>query len=460
MTREEADRLIYSENNLFSDELAFDLEERSDLINKHKDEVAYICKLLGNYIEDVNRIINGRMPSSMVSHLTYNLIHNLVSCLIGLTTYDYLNTSYLLPDNYDDNYILWAKFSESAKVIRILVKKLEDINYYNISIHPGVLNLIPKDNTDKNAVYSLLNLEHTLSLINGEGLFNALLYYMRALEEKLETIKTGINNLTDDDFKRIYYANYALYYETYWVNECKNFRHHIEANYFRGRESKIDVLERLLREEKSDFQRNPTGALWRDYFDDKKKLYFEMRRANLNEDQWKYFFKFICRFEEYEKWIDELEHPQKEGEEFLESEWDKIFNDAIDVKKVKQTLPKLLPKTISITTWYIIYKIFVEIDWLQKNISVHFISWVKDVYGWNFKTEDFKSSVNSELKQQHTLDWNTRTMTSAKIAKDYIDFANSVRNEFVLEMDGKTVKEDNKNYFKKPDLYIKHKRRQ
>lgn len=460
MDRNEEIKALSSERPFFSDLLYFDLEERQDLIEKHKNELKYICKLTDNYIKDVAHIMTNRMPASMISNLTYNLTQNLVSCYVGLTYYDYLQTAYLIDEDYDANYEMWENFSQCARKIEKMVSNLIDENVFNLGEPSGCENLRPLVASEKKVPLSLLNLQHMLSKINGESLFVSLLDYIRGIESRLETIKTGINNLTDDDFETIYNANYALYVENYWPNEGKNFRQHIEEHYFRGRGNKIETLEKLLIDEQRDFERDGTGVLWRDYFHDKKMLYFEMRRAKLNEEQWKYFFKRICRFEEYEKWIEELEHPVVEGNEYPESEWDKIFKDAIDVKKVKIVLHKLLPLKTSITTWYIIYKIFVEIDWLQDSISIHFISWVKDVYGWQYKTEDFKNSVNSELKQQHSLDWNTRTMTSAKIAKDNIDFADSVRKEFVIDMEGKTVKKDNKYYFKKPELYISHPRRQ
>jgi hypothetical protein len=50
------------------------------------------------------------------------------------------------------------------------------------------------------------------------------------------------------------------------------------------------------------------------------------------------------------------------------------------------------------------------------------------------------------------------TITSAKIALEYKAMADSVRNELVV-MDGRTVKSDNTYYFKKPDLYIAHRKK-
>lgn len=461
MEKIEESAVFNSEKILFtSGSLEFGLEERSVMIEHHRTELIYICRQLKSFKKDVEHIILSRMPLSMVSNIAYNLVHNLVSCYVGLTIYEYLTTAYLLSENYNDNYRLWKIYTKYAKEVEDLIANLEEENVFNIGEEAAVENLITSSNSQKHAVRSLLNLEHLLSKINGEGLFHALIHYLRAIGNRLEKIKIGLNNLTDEDFETIYTANYNFYKKEYWPSEVIKFRHFIEEYYFRRNHDKVEILEKLLWDDKFQFKQDGTGRLWKDYFDDKKKLYFEMRRAGLNDDQWKYFFKNICCFEEYEKWIDELEHPVIDGVVFPDSKFDKIFNDAIDVKKVKLALHRLLPTEITITTWYIIFKIFVEIDWLQDRISTHYITWVKDVYGWNFKTENFRTSVNSELKQQHTLDWNIGTMTSGKIVNDYISFANSVRNEFVLEMDGKTVKEDNTYYFKKLELYIKHPRRQ
>lgn len=456
MDRNEAIELLSSEKPLFSEVLEFDLEERNDLIVKHKNELNYICDLVNQYIKDVTHVLKNRMPISMISNLTYNLVHNLVSCYVGLTIYDYLQTAYLIDEDYDVNYEMWKNFSQCARKIEKMISNLNDANVFNIDEPSACENLQPLASTEKRVPLSLLNLQHTLSKMNGESLFIALLDNIRGIESRLNTIKMGINNLTDEDFETIYNSNYALYVEAYWPCDGKDFRHHIEEHYFNHRESKIDTLSKLLRDEKFDFGKTQTGTLWRDYFHDKKTLYFEMRKAKIDEKQWKFFFNGICRFEEYEKWIHELEHPQISSNEYPESDWDKIFKDVLDLNKVKQILSSLLNGDFSITNCFIAHKVLEEIDYLQDEMDTHFISWIDSIYGWEFKTRNFKS-VNPGFKNVHSLDWTTRTITSAKIAKDYIDLAKKIRNVFVLEMDGKNVIRDNKYYFKKDNLYIKHK---
>lgn len=456
MDRNQTIKLLSSEKPFFSDVLQFDLEERNDLIDKHKIEVKYICKLVNNYVGDVAHILYNRMPISMISNLTFNLVHNLASCYVGLTVYDYLQTAYLIDEDYDANYELWKDFSQCARKIEKMISNLTDENIFNIDEPSSCENLQPIVGAEKRVPLSLLNLQHMLSKLNGESLFVALLDNISGIESRLEIIKSGINNLTDDDFETIYNANYALYVENYWPCEGKNFRHHIEEHYFNERETKIETLSKLLRDEKYDFERDGTGALWRDFFHDKKTLYFEMRKAKTDENQWKYFFKRICRFEEYEKWIEELKHPEVKEKEYPDSVWDKIFKDNINVKKVKQILPSLLPKEPSITDWFVCHKIIEEIEWFQDDADTHFILWVKDVYNWPFSTEHFKS-VDVRLKEKCSLDWDALTMTAQKKSLLYKNLADKIRNEFVT-MEGRTVKEDHKNYLKRQDSYIDHKK--
>lgn len=139
------------------------------------------------------------------------------------------------------------------------------------------------------------------------------------------------------------------------------------------------------------------------------------------------------------------------------SPWDKIFKEVIDVEKVKAVLPRLLSNKSDIPSWFVVHRILEEIEWLEDEMDVHFINWVDDVYGWSANTKNFKH-IQPAFKNTHSLDWDAKTITSAKIALDYKAQADTIRNEFVV-MDGRTVKSDNTYYFKKPDLYIAHKKK-
>ncbi|MBR6894073.1 MAG: hypothetical protein IKN15_12730 [Bacteroidaceae bacterium] len=136
------------------------------------------------------------------------------------------------------------------------------------------------------------------------------------------------------------------------------------------------------------------------------------------------------------------------------SQWDMIFHDSIDVAKVKCVLPSITSnKVLDIKRWYVIYKVLKEIDWLKDSQSTHFIAWVKDVYGWEWETKDFKR-VLSGFKNTPTYKWGEDTIKDALTGIEYKVLADQVRNKFVTITNG--VIKDNTYFFKKTDLYISH----
>ena len=144
-----------------------------------------------------------------------------------------------------------------------------------------------------------------------------------------------------------------------------------------------------------------------------------------------------------------MEHPVSNKKEYSTSVWDKIFKDAIDLSKVKPVITSLLPNKPTAADWFVVHKIFEEINWLQDEVDTHFISWVDDVYGWPNKAKNFKR-IQSEFKKNHTLDWDARTITSSAVALKYKGLADTIRNEFVTITD-KRVVSDKRQYFKKED---------
>ena len=184
----------------------------------------------------------------------------------------------------------------------------------------------------------------------------------------------------------------------------------------------------------------------------------KLKNKSLSDDNWKTYFNAIKRFDEYDKWIDELVHPNVEEKVYPISDWDKIFKIEIDIVKIKSRIPYLLPENISKTHLFVLHKILEEINWLHDERDIHFLKWFNEVYGWTSSAYDFKS-IDSRLKESHSLDWNIRTLTSEKISKKYIDLASKIRNEFVVELDGHVVKRDNKKYFIDQECYIEHKKK-
>ena len=438
------------------DVLEYNLDERRDFINDHDEEMEYICSCLSNYHEDVIHAIEYGLSHSVVSHFTYNLVLVLAKGLTSLTIYEYMRGAYLLEEDYNNVYKVWKSIHDSAKEIIPLLANLEEENYFDedIEIEDFLADILPPHCDRAKGFEKLLNLHRRVSLKTGSSLINTLICYLRHMEQWLTDFKNSIYKDIMEEYDRVYWANYNLYKKEYWPKDGKNFRSHIENENYMTEEITSDYLAKRLWNEKYNFEQTPTGQLWRDYIDDKKDLYFEAKRISLNEEQWRYFFRNICRFEEYEKWIEELKHPEFIEKEYPDSVWDKIFKDNINIKKVKQILPSLLPKEPSITDWFVCHKVIEEIEWFQDDAHTHFILWVKDVYVWPFSTEHFKS-VNGRLKEKCSLDWDARTMTSSKISLSYKELADNIRKEFVT-MDGRIVKEDNKRYLKTPQSYIEH----
>lgn len=439
-------------NNCLED----NLEARKEKMAQYMQEMRYICQQIAQFPSEVKKVIDMHFSRGIISQLTYKLYADSIVFTKDIVFYSYMNTQYLLGENYDDIYDVWNNYRENVSKTIKTTQNLIDTNFFQESNFED-----PKWHGIEEHVYwssisfSKLKSEHELSVTNGNGLLQVLSHALLAVMELLDKLKAGYLYIEEKEFDNIYEANYLLYKRDYWPKEGGNFRQNVETNYLHNSGNRIEDLRRLLWQEKSDFVHSAVGVIWRDFFSDKKELYKRMKNDGIDEEQWKYFFQHICRFEEFEKWIDELEHPLVEEKEYPESIWDKIFKDTIDVKKVKAALPGLLPDKPSIPNWYVVHKILEEINWLQDVIDTHFISWVKDVYGWDFQTTHFKS-VNSALKKAHSLDWNVRTMTAANVVEDHMALANKIRSEFVKKMEGKTVKEDNTYYFKKPDLYIAH----
>lgn len=293
------------------DILEFNLEDRKEFIKNHNEEMIYICSSLEHFYEDLTHAVEVGLSHSVASNLTYNMVLSLAKGLTSLTIYEYIRGAYILDDEYDTVYKIWESVYDSMKKIIPLLTKLDEENYFeeDVDYEDFINDIIPPHCTKINGCKSLLNLQRRISLITGNCLVNSLICNLRYMEQWLSEFKIGIYNGLGDDYNRIYLANYKLYRKEYWTNDGRIFRSHIENHKPHFEQLTPDYLAKLLWEEQKDFEHTDTGMLWRDFFEDKRGLYFEAKRINLKEDQWRYFFKQICRFEEYEKWIEELKNP-------------------------------------------------------------------------------------------------------------------------------------------------------
>ena len=290
------------------DELDFTLEERQHFIKDHDEEMEYICSSLQHYLEDVEHTIDLGISHSVVSHLTYNLVLTLAKGLTDLTIYEYVRGAYLLDDDYDTTYKVWKSVHDSSNKIIPLLAKLEEENYFDddINLEDFLADIVAPHCKLAQGYERHLNLYRRVALKSSNSLVYSLNYFLRFMVQFLSDLKVGKYDDINEEYDKVFLANYKLYKKCFWPQEGRHFRSHIESQIPHYEQLTPDYLGRLLWEEKKDFEHTPTGILWRDYYEDKKDLYFEAKRIGLNEEQWKFFFKNICRFEEYERWIEEI----------------------------------------------------------------------------------------------------------------------------------------------------------
>ena len=144
---------------------------------------------------------------------------------------------------------------------------------------------------------------------------------------------------------------------------------------------------------------------------------------------------------------------------------DSIFHKALNLVKVKKAIQDIIIMKgeegkfrLSVKQTFILHKVLEEIDWLDDDTDTTFIQWYDDVYKWPWKTRDFKS-VLSNFKHTHSLTWDENTVNDANTGREYRDFTNYVRSQFV-DIDGSGKITDKQEFLKlgsdgKP-MYIGH----
>lgn len=293
-------------NNCLDD----NLETRKEKMAQYIQEMRHFCQQIAQFPSEVKKVIEMHFSHAIISQLTYKLYADSIVFTKNIVFYSYLNTQYLIGENYDDIYDVWNSYRENVSKTIKTTQNLIDTNFFqDNNLEDPKWHGIEENVYWSNISFSKLKSEHELSVTNGNGLLQVLSHALVGIMEILDNLKAGYLFFEEKEFDSIYDANYLLYKRDYWSREGGNFRQNVENNFLRHADNRIEELKSLLRQEKNDFVHSPVGVIWRDFFSDKKELYKRMKNDGINEEQWKYFFNHICRFEEYENWIEELQHP-------------------------------------------------------------------------------------------------------------------------------------------------------
>lgn len=405
------------------DILRYRLEERRQLIKDYYRKMERLFPRLSRYVEDVQYAMEASLNSSVVSHLTYNLLLTLSKATKGLNTYEYIRSNYLLDDEYDKAYEIWREFLDISNKIKEVISRIDDsyfdddidLNEFITEIIPPNLNkIVLNENVDeKNIDMERIDIDTKdlivyLSMASsvGGGLLRCLKQKLKNTEGWLEDLKNGLYLDYNEvgDYDHVYSINLNLYKEEYWPNDGRNFRSHIESHIPHYEKLSAEYLARRLWEEQKDFEHSETGVLWRDYFEDKKDLYVEAKRIKLDEEQWKYFFKNICRFKEYERWIDELRNPPESDEDKQKRERLLKSNKVFTLQPVKSKYDvdilllyffirdRFITEKMFVYEWYALYYILRKVGVLTNCTTEDFVKQMNDEE-W-FANVDKKCSAN------------------------------------------------------------------
>ena len=123
---------------------------------------------------------------------------------------------------------------------------------------------------------------------------------------------------------------------------------------------------------------------------------------------------------------------------FQSEELDKtLFHTSLRVNAVKDTLYRLIAKekqdgSFCIAHWFIVWKVFTRYKFTIASQAA-FIRWVKAVYGWEWKTENFKGSVVLDSLKKIRLDeWTEENISGqARQAEGYIRWKDTLIDTFL-----------------------------
>ena len=177
--------------------LQHSFQEQKMLRNKFDAEINYTLMQMKNYLNDVQHVREQNMDIAIISHLTYNLNHQLLQCFRQSDEYHRATFLFLTGDDDEKNYKYVEEYQKCGNSIKELVEEFTQISFFEIyqsrkSIiyeHPQLKIGIEGKNS------SLLRLERELADMNGEKLVKCLVYLIGQIEKLLTSIKEVCTNL-------------------------------------------------------------------------------------------------------------------------------------------------------------------------------------------------------------------------------------------------------------------------
>ena len=273
-------------------------------------EIEYTMMQMRHYLEDVQHVREQNMDIAIISHLTYNLNHQLLQCYHRSEEFYVATYLFLTGDDDDKNYKNLEDFQKYGNDIKKLIDNFDQISLFEI--YQSRKTIVYKHPILEIGIEgkhsSLLKLERELAYMNGVQLVKCLVYLIDFVEKRLVSIKEGCMFEPDEELEYIYDLNYVYYSDNYWNQE--HFRNRVETNELLG-EVTTEGLTLYYREVVRDFKSNKIGEAWDANYDNKGQIAYELVRLSINSDQWEYFFKNIFAIEELRRWIQELKTPKK-----------------------------------------------------------------------------------------------------------------------------------------------------
>ena len=285
-------------------------QEQKELRGLYNEEMEYTIKQMKNYLRDVQHVREQHMDVAIISHLTYNLNHQLLQCYHRSEEFYGATYLFLTGDDDDKNYKYLEDFQKYGNDIKVLIENLNQISLFEL--YQSRKSIVYKHPILEIGIEgkhsSLLKLERELAYMNGVQLVKCLVYLIGFMEKQLVSIKNGSMFEPDVELEYVYDLNYVYYSDNYWNKE--HFRNRVETNELLG-EVTTEGLTLYYREVVRDFKSNKIGEAWDANYDNKGQIAYELVRLSINSDQWEYFFKNIFAIEELRRWIQELKTPKK-----------------------------------------------------------------------------------------------------------------------------------------------------